>query len=287
MDTRQEVLAERRSGCLAAVVVSWCSFWLVATFLAPAAYGSCFERVMRDSFAQRTRLCSHTTLSWSLLAAQFLLIAGFVVADAKPRERRREWIVGLLGALAATGAVALFFLAGMEVRLTEPRPWAERASPTSAIVTTTTTTRLDLAGQDLTGLDLAGVEFTGARLEGVVLNGADLAGRVFVRAVLDDAELRGADLSGASFRFASLRRADLSGADARSAVFVDAGLQDASLVDTDLTDANLRRADLRGTDLRRARLSGADLGNADLTDADLAGATHDQGTTWPAGFRPP
>ena len=88
-------------------------------------------------------------------------------------------------------------------------------------------------------------------------------------------DLGGADLGGADLRGAYLRGANLGGAD----------LGGADLGGADLRDANLRGADLRGAYLGGAYLGGANLGDANLRDANLRGATGNEWTRLPAGYR--
>ena len=87
---------------------------------------------------------------------------------------------------------------------------------------------------------------------------------------LRDAYLGDADLGGAYLGDADLRGADLRDADLRGA---------------DLGGANLRGADLGGANLRGAYLGDAYLGDANLRGADLRGATGNEWTTLPAGYR--
>jgi hypothetical protein len=90
-------------------------------------------------------------------------------------------------------------------------------------------------------------------------------------AVLMQARLTGADLRGAAPGGAYLNAAHLAGAH----------LEQADLAGADLAAACLVGADLRGANLASARLTGAN-----LDGAVLAGAVYDEGTQWPAGFRP-
>jgi len=109
-------------------------------------------------------------------------------------------------------------------------------------------------------------------------------------AYLRGANLRGADLGGANLRDAdlgdaNLRGADLGGADLRDAYIGDADLRGAYLGGADLRGANLGGADLRGANLRDAYLRDAYLGDAYLRGAYLRGATGNEWTTLPAGYR--
>ena len=102
--------------------------------------------------------------------------------------------------------------------------------------------------------------------------------------------LRGAYLGGANLRGANLRGANLRGANLRGANLRDANLRGANLRGADLRGANLRDADLRGAYLwgaylRDADLRDADLGGAYLGDANVRGATGNEWTTLPAGYR--
>jgi hypothetical protein len=118
--------------------------------------------------------------------------------------------------------------------------------------------RTNLAKADLAGCDLSELVL----VLGTRLNGANLAG----------ARLRVANLAGCRCGEADFSRADLTGLNARRCSF-----QKARFVEADLTDANLLGADLRGADLTGARLDGC----------LLPGATFDEHTKWPRGFKPP
>ena len=118
----------------------------------------------------------------------------------------------------------------------------------------------NLGGANLRDADLGGADLRGANLGGANLRDADLGG-----AYLRDADLRGADLRGAYLGGADLRGANLGGANLR--------------------DAYLGGANLWGAYLRDADLGGAYLGDAYLGDANLRGATGNEWTTLPAGYR--
>ena len=83
----------------------------------------------------------------------------------------------------------------------------------------------------------------------------------------------------------NLRDANLRGADLRGAYLGGADLRGANLGGANLRDAYLGGAYLWGAYLRDADLGGAYLGDAYLGDANLRGATGNEWTTLPAGYR--
>ena len=117
-------------------------------------------------------------------------------------------------------------------------------------------------------------------LGGANLRDADLGGAHHRGANLGGANLGGAYLGGAYLRGANLRDANLRGADLRGA-----NLRDAYLGGANLRDAYLGGANLWGAYLRDAYLGGAYLEDAYLGDANLRGATGNEWTTLPAGYR--
>ncbi len=277
----------RKPGCLAYAGLGWIVLGLLLTFAAPVVFGSCFERVMHESFVDNnTKICSHTGLSWTVVVLQVILMVAYAAVVLAPAaEPRSRSSLRLFSGLAVVATVGFVFIAGMDVRIPDRRPGSSTASGTTR--TTVTTTTLDFTNQDLSGRDLTGVDFTGARLRSAVLAGADLMDRSFVRADLQDANLSGADLRGASFRFASLVRSDLSGVNAGSAVFADSDMTEAILADANLTDADFRRTQLQGADLSGATLHGADLAGTDLSTTNLRNVSYDTLTRWPPGSDPP
>ena len=102
---------------------------------------------------------------------------------------------------------------------------------------------------------------------------------------LRGADLRGANLRGADLGGAYLRGADLGDANLRDAYLRGADLRGANLGGADLRGANLGGADLRGANLRDAYLRDAYLGDAYLRGANLRGATGNEWTKLPAGYR--
>ena len=117
-------------------------------------------------------------------------------------------------------------------------------------------------------------------LGGAYLGGPDLGG-----AYLRDAYLGGANLRGAAGRGGSPRPAGHRVADSGGAYLGGADLRGANLGGANLRDAYLGGAYLWGAYLRDADLGGAYLGDAYLGDANLRGATGNEWTTLPAGYR--
>lgn len=169
--------------------------------------------------------------------------------------------------------------------------------------------KLSLA--NLVEADLYCAKLNGALMKQTSLHDVNLRKADLRNADLYQADLRFARLQSADLREANLFMADLTGAklrqtDLRKAHLSFCSLKDARLPNARLEGTNLTNANLSKADLQKCRLSGSLLSRAQLTDAkmnftclqsaDLAeaigletaalqGATFDQNTAFPKGFK--
>ncbi len=133
----------------------------------------------------------------------------------------------------------------------------------------------------------AKTDFAGARLSGVKFPKLDLQSANFEGAILSKAKFQQCKCHQAGFKKANLEGADLSTSGFNGADFTQANLGKANLIDASLRKALCRETNLAGANLSRADLTGTDLSTADLEGAKLSGATFDQTTQFPQGYKLP
>ena len=148
-----------------------------------------------------------------------------------------------------------------------------------------TLARANLVGATLVGANLAGANLVGANLARANLARATLAGADLARATLAGANLARATLAGADLADAILAGADLTRATLAGADLTRATLAGATLAGADLADAILAGAILAGAILARVNLARATLADAILAGANLVGATGNEWTRLPAGWK--
>jgi len=131
--------------------------------------------------------------------------------------------------------------------------------------------------------------------------GASLKGLQLHRAIFDELNIGSADFSGSNLRSASFVNAFIDRAIFDRAALMNSNFMNSVMSNTSFAGAMAAFADFAGANLSCASFDGADIGGAsfirsNLCGADLCanrieeafflGATYNDATVWPSGFRP-
>lgn len=145
----------------------------------------------------------------------------------------------------------------------------------------TTMDNLVAQGKDLSASFISRSNFRKSRWSGSTLSGVDAWASNFEGAVFENSKMEFAD-----FSLVNLRGATFTDIQMQNAFFRSSRLSDAIFRNVDLRMGMLEGADLENATLENVNLKGANLAGAKLTGAKLIEVVWDNGTEWPAGYKP-